>query len=220
MARTSRHDEKCGLGFLPGRGQKIEIRGMNAAELIAAAYRMPLTEIQGPSWMSDVQFDIDALIPAGHTRDQAPDMLRVLLEQRLGLKAHREVRKSAGYILSVRKEGPKLQEAGSFTPTTNPGGGANRPPVSGLREQLDHCDMAELARTLSQNLAAPVEDQTGLKGFYAFVLQIPRSETKDGLDRPAQLRQALSAYGLRLTAKEIEAPLLIVENLSRIPTPN
>jgi uncharacterized protein (TIGR03435 family) len=50
-------------------------------------------------------------------------MLRTLLEQRLALKAHHEVRRMSGYILSIRKGGPKFTET---VPTNNPGNYFNR----------------------------------------------------------------------------------------------
>jgi uncharacterized protein (TIGR03435 family) len=208
-------------GRLPGRGQKIEIHGMNVAELVAAAYRVPLEGIVGPSWIFDVRFDIDALIPSGQARDKAPEMLLTLLQERLALKAHREVRKTSGYILSVGKSGPKLTETGPFKPSGDVGDFANRSkPAPGYSEQLGHCDMAQLADVLAQHLKAPVEDRTGLKGFYAIQFHIPSSDMRDEALRPAAFADALGAYGLHLAAGKIDAPLLVIENLSKTPTPN
>jgi len=211
-----------GIPFLPGRGQRIEIHGMSAAELVAAAYRMPMREVVGPSWISDTRFDVDALIPSGQTRDKAPEMLRTLLEERLALKAHRDVRRTSGYVLSVEKAGPKLKEAGPLTPTADIGGvtGRPKPRFSGYSEQLDHSDMAELANALARDLQAPVEDRTGLKGFYSILIQVPASDMRDELTRPAAFREALKAYGLDLTGGKIDAPILVIDNLSKTPAPN
>jgi len=208
--------------FLPGDGQRIEIHGMSAAELIAAAYRIPLREIVGPSWMSDARFEVEALIPSGQTRDEAPAMLLTLLQERLALKAHHEVRKTSGYILSVGKGGPKLKEAAPFTPTREPGSSIDRPnpPFIGHTERLNHCDMAQLADDLAQNLQAPVEDRTGLKGFYSILIQIPKADMSDEAERPAAFREALSAYGLHLATGKIDASILVIDNISKMPTPN
>jgi uncharacterized protein (TIGR03435 family) len=216
-------DEKYGaFVFLPGRGQRIEIRGMSAAELVAAAHRIPLREILGPSWMSDARFDIDALVPSGQTRDKAPEMLLTLLQDRLALKAHREVRKTSGYILSVAEGGPKLKEAPPLKPTNDVGhlSDRSRTGYHGLSEQLGHCDMAQLANSLAHDLQAPVEDGTGLKGFYSILIQIPDTEWKDQDQRPAAFREAIGAYGLRLAAGKIDAPILVIDNLSKTPIPN
>jgi uncharacterized protein (TIGR03435 family) len=207
------------FGFLPGHGNRIEIHGMSAAELIAAAYQMPMREIVGPSWISDIRFDIDALIPSGQPRTKAPEMLRTLLEERLALKAHRDVRRVSGYILSVGKGGPKLKESGPFTPTNDPSSGRRiRQGFNGF--QLGHCDMAQLADALARELRVPVEDQTRLNGVYSILIQIPSAELKDELNRPTLYREALSAYGLQLAASKIETPVLVIDKLSKTPASN
>ena len=207
---------------LPGRGQRVEIHGRSAAELIAAASRVPLRDIVGPSWLSDARFDIDALIPSGQTRAKAPEMLLTLLQERLALKAHRDVRRTSGFILLVAEGGPKLKEAPPFTPSADLGSltDHSRPPFNGLREELGHCDMAQLANNLAQQLREPVEDQTGLKGFYSILIQIPGDEMKDETQRPAAFQAAMKAYGLRLAAGKIDAPILVIDNISKTPTPN
>lgn len=207
------------FGFLPGHGNRIEIHGWSAAELLAAAYQIPMREIQGPPWISDVRFDVDALIPSGQPRAKAPEMLRTLLEDRLALKAHRDVHRVSGYILSVGKGGPRLKDAPPFTPTSNSSGDRRiRPGFSGF--QLDHCDMPQLADALTRELRAPVEDQTGLKGFYSILIEIPSSEMKDELERPALFRDALMAYGLHFTAGKVDAAVLVIDNLSKTPASN
>ncbi|MBZ5577303.1 MAG: TIGR03435 family protein [Acidobacteriia bacterium] len=209
------------LGMLPGRGNRVEIHGDSAAELLAAAYQIPMRQIVGPCWMFDARFDIDALIPAGQPRTKAPEMLRTLLQQRLALQAHREVRGMSGYILSVGKGGPKLKEAPPFTPTMDVGSPRRPPPgFQGVHLELGHADMAQLADILAQQLGAPVEDQTGLKSFYSILIEVPTREAKDQFDRPSLFREALKAYGLDLAGGKIDAPILVIDNLSKTPTAN
>jgi uncharacterized protein (TIGR03435 family) len=95
-----------------------------------------------------------------------------------------------------------------------------RTPYNGLRIHLGHADMAQLANDLAWDLKAPVEDRTGVKGFYVIELRIPASERDDEFDRAAGFREALKAYGLQLTGAKIDAPVLVVDELSRTPTPN
>ena len=90
-------------GLFSVSGQRVEARGRTAAQLVAAAYLIPVREIVGPPWISDGRFDVEALIPSGQNPDKASEMLRTLLQERLALKAHRAVRKMSGYILSVEK---------------------------------------------------------------------------------------------------------------------
>jgi uncharacterized protein (TIGR03435 family) len=207
------------FGWLPGRGNRVRINGWSAAELIAAAYQVPMREIVGPSRIFDARYVIDALIPSDQPRAKAPEMLRTLLQERLALKAHREVRRTSGYILSVGNGGPKLEEALPFTPTMDPHKLSRiRRGFSGF--QLDHGDMAQLANCLAGELHARVEDRTGLKGFYFILIEIPSSEVKDELDQPALFRRALRAYGLDLAAGKIDAPILVIDNLSKTPAPD
>jgi uncharacterized protein (TIGR03435 family) len=59
-------------------GQRVEVRGTTAAQLVAVAYRIPAREIVGPPWISDARFDVEALIPSGQHPDKIPEMLRTL----------------------------------------------------------------------------------------------------------------------------------------------
>lgn len=45
-------------------GRRLEARGRTIAQLVAAAYQIPVREIVGPSWMSEARFDVEGLIPA------------------------------------------------------------------------------------------------------------------------------------------------------------
>ena len=205
------------LGFLPGSGNRIRIDGWSAAELIAAAYQVPMREIVGPAWIFDARYTVEAIIPSGQPT-KAPEMLRTLLQERLALRAHRDVRRKSGYVLSVGKGGPKLKEAPPFTPTQDLSNSQIRRGFNGF--QLDHGDMAQLAASLAWHLHAPVEDQTGLKGFYFILLEFPSSEAKDEFDQPDLFRRALSAYGLQLGGGKIDAPILVIDNLSKMPVSN
>jgi uncharacterized protein (TIGR03435 family) len=206
------------LGFLPGSGNRIRIDGWSAAELIAAAYQVQMRRIVGPSWIFDARYTVEAIIPSGQPPTKAPEMLQTLLQELLALKAHRDVRRKSGYVLSVGKGGPKLKEAPPFTPTMDPSNSQIRRGFNGI--QLDHGDMTQLATMLAWHLHAPVEDRTGLKGFYFILLEFPSSEAKDEFDLPTLYRRALSAYGLQLGGGKIDEPILVIDNLSKMPVPN
>jgi uncharacterized protein (TIGR03435 family) len=86
--------------------------------------------------------------------------------------------------------------------------------------QMDHCDLASLANYLAQNLGAPVEDQTGLKGHYAIVIQYRYSDWADESARPVILQDTLRGSGLHLAAGKVDAPVLVIDNISKTPTEN
>jgi len=135
------------------------------------------------------------------------------LEERFALRAHRDVRTMSGYILSVRKGGPKLKEA---APVNRP-----RPAVHGDNWwEFARADMAHLGDVLAQNVHAPVEDQTKLKGFYAITFRIAASDRPDDAERAARFQEALSDLDLRLAAGKVEAPIVVVDSASKTPTAN
>jgi len=207
-------------GFLPGQNQRVEIDGYSAAGLIAAAYQVPLREIEGPSWIFNVRFTVSALIPAGRTRKEAPEMLRTLLVERLDVRAHRETRKVSGYILSVAKNGPNLTETGPSVPRLNATDYVKRIKPGFVGSQMDHIGMAQLANYLANGLKTPVEDQTGLKGHYDVVIQAPPDEMNDELGLPGLYRRILSEYGLRFEGGKVDAPFLVIDGISKTPKEN
>lgn len=207
-------------GLLSVSGHRVEARDKTVAQLIAAAFLIPVREIVGPAWMSNTRFDLEALIPPGQSVDKASDMLRTLLSERLGLKAHREIRRMSGYILSIGKGGPKLTETGPSLPTNDPRNFVSRIKPGFNGEQLDHCDMVQLTSHIAQNLGLPVEDKTDLKGHYSILIQYRYAEWVDESARATILQDALSDYGLRLSAGSVDAHVLVIDDISKTPTQN
>jgi uncharacterized protein (TIGR03435 family) len=77
-------------------------------------------QIQGPQWLYIVAgqpyYNVDAILPAGSTKEQFRQMLQNLLVERFHLAFRRETRNFPGYALVVDKGGPKFKEA---TPEEN-----------------------------------------------------------------------------------------------------
>ena len=84
---------------------------MSLKALIASACKLRIYQIDGPDWAVTDRFDIAARMPEGASKDDVPDMLRALLEERFKLAAHREVQDQPVLALVVGKSGPKLKEA-------------------------------------------------------------------------------------------------------------
>ena len=70
-------------------------------EYVARAYRVRVSQVIGPEWMTSERFDVDAKLPEGATPDQIPEMLQALLIDRFGLKQHRELREMPMYALTL-----------------------------------------------------------------------------------------------------------------------
>ncbi len=93
----------------PGR---LRLENWALLDLIAVAYSVRTTEVSGgPPWLSDRGFDIEAKAPDGAPKAALNAMLQSLLEERFGLKVHRNTRTGQGFALVVGKNGPKLKPA-------------------------------------------------------------------------------------------------------------
>ena len=93
------------------------MRNQSLLNLVAAAYRVRMSHISGPAWMSEQRFDVDAKIPEDAPPGQVNEMLQALLAERFGLRLHSESRSETGYALVVGKNGPKLEVS---VPPVNP----------------------------------------------------------------------------------------------------
>ena len=84
---------------------------MPLTDLIVIAYKVKPYQISGPAWLPEKRFDIVAKMPDGASKDDAPQMLKSLLEERFKLAAHRDSREHLVLELRVAKDGPKLKES-------------------------------------------------------------------------------------------------------------
>ena len=88
---------------------------MDLKSLIAEAYKVKQTQINGPDWLNSVlsvqRWDIFAKMPDGATPEQSHEMLQTLLAERFKLTVHRDNKEHAVLALVVAKGGPKLQES-------------------------------------------------------------------------------------------------------------
>jgi uncharacterized protein (TIGR03435 family) len=95
---------------------RVDLGYMSLAELIPIAFKVKPYQVSGPEWMKAQRFDILAKMPEGATREQVPEMLQALLNERFQLKIHRENREYAVYGLMVAKGGSKLKESTDSDP--------------------------------------------------------------------------------------------------------
>jgi uncharacterized protein (TIGR03435 family) len=84
--------------------------------LVSEAYRMDARLLVAPDWVNqaEVRFAIHAIMPEGTQREQIPDMLKALLEERFHLVVHRATVEQTGYALVAAKGGPKLKQPGDL----------------------------------------------------------------------------------------------------------
>lgn len=107
--------------------QRVDIGSTPLLTLICDAYGLRPYQVEAPAWLSNTLFDIQATIPKGVSQDKVPAMLQTLLEERFGLKTHRESKEQPVYALVVGKDGPKMMA--SEPDTTDVSTGADGKPA-------------------------------------------------------------------------------------------
>ena len=85
--------------------------------------------------------------------------------------------------------------------------------------------MVDLARSLSRELHATVEDATGLKGQYEINLfwtdvSISAQSSDSPEIGPTLLNAVQSQLGLRLEPRKVLTDILVVDHAERVPTEN
>ncbi|HEY2380095.1 MAG TPA: TIGR03435 family protein [Terriglobia bacterium] len=91
-------------------GAQVRFTLFNLISYIGYAYDVPPYQVHGLDWMGSAWFDISAKMPDGADTKQVRAMLGSLLEERFGLKAHRESREFPVYALEVARTGLKMNE--------------------------------------------------------------------------------------------------------------
>jgi uncharacterized protein (TIGR03435 family) len=232
-------------GAIGGKGNNVLMHDQSLLGLIAAAYRVKTTEVSGPTWMTDELFDVDARIPEGISRDHANEMLQALLEDRFGLKMHRETREVSGYSLIVGKNGPKLKAAAP-PPADDPSKENISPEerakaalpsetemqkrmqammaetrasgkVGMSRRNLPAATSEDLAKAIATMAKSPVIDMTGLQGKYEVVLETYQGR---GDDPGHTIFDAVAELGLKLVARRVPVDSIVVDRISKTPTEN
>ncbi len=200
----------------------IIARNVTLKRLLAEAYQLQLSQVSGPGWIGQNEYDIDAKASGFVTREQFAQMLRPLLAERFNLTQHTENRKMRVYELTVGKSGPRINPASEET-------------VSGGSGFHFHGDMREFADLLSAQLTIPaasnpaepvrasttpipVLDETGLHGTYDFSVDI-RPEL--GTDMFTLWQRTLEdQLGLKIISRKGNVPVMVVDEASKVPAEN
>ena len=157
------------------RGGRYDLRNATMLDLIATAYSVTDRDLVfgGPAWLERQRFDIAAKAPQETKPEAVRLMLQSLLAERFKLVMHPDTRPLSGYVLTLGKDKHKLKEA------TGPGAGCQGnpppqppPPVpinTGSCKGVTMEQFAQLLRQLGNGyITTPIQDQTGLKGYWDF----------------------------------------------------
>jgi bla regulator protein blaR1 len=208
----------------PSTGGRFEATGFTVKFLIQRAYGVRDYQISGgPAWLNSDRFDINAKaegIEGVLTPAQQSSAIRALIEDRFKLRIRRESKEVPAYALVAARGGAKI------TPAKEPG-----PLRFGFGQLNGVASMQALANSLSDRLARPVIDQTGLSGDFAIALKwapepgepgpgggpppvgFPRPETDPNLSPLATAVQ--EQLGLRLESTRAAVDIIVVESIEK-----
>jgi len=213
------------LSISPGM---LTIRNLPLERIIAAAYGIAAYQMSGPRWLGEERFDIVAKTdaPVAHEEQMRP-LLQVLLAERFHLAQHRETKELPGYVLTVARDGPKLQPAadGAADLAFKK---ANK--TRGTKIDAEHLTMPQFAEILSLRLGRPVRDMTELAGSYRVALNWSADDpaekpgkpdkTKPTGDLPSIFTALKDQMGLRLDAQKSQGEILVIDHVDRTPIAN
>ena len=163
-------------------------------DYIRMAYKVKQYQVEGPEWINSERYDITAKLPSGSTRDQVPDMLRSLLEDRFKLTSHMGSKEFPVYALVVGKNGTKLkpvadasgpddgkmpfgvQAQGSANGVSiNIGDGSFFSLTPGKLE-VKKLTFVQIADVLSRFVDLPIVDMTNLPGKYDITIPVSQDD--------------------------------------------
>jgi uncharacterized protein (TIGR03435 family) len=168
--------------------------------------------------------------------DSLTVMLRRLLVERFGLKAHMEDRPVSAYTMTATKQ-TKLQKADPQN-RTNCKSGAGANPMLNRLITCTNMSMAQFAAILADMangyVRAPIKDATALDGYYDFSVNFSgvgllpgrrfdpnaNTETSDpngSITLPEAMQKQL---GLKLEMGKRPMPVLVVDQVQEKPTEN
>src|SRR5690349_580471 len=104
-ARTAGKDYRGRIAVQPDR---LSARNVSLTDLLVEAYGVQRFQIEGPGWLDDDEFDLDARADAAANRAELRQMLQSLLAERFELSLRREPKDARVFVLSADKRGVKI----------------------------------------------------------------------------------------------------------------
>lgn len=217
---------------------RYELRYATMLDLIRTAYNVDPERISGgPSWLELDRFDVFAKTPERSTVESRRLMMQALLAERFGLKMHDGTAPLPAWALSAKKAQLKETDGDGepgckYSVQGGSPGGPGGGPIQ-LPTLMYTCKNTTMASFAAQMLNMPgaqgylgnrlVVDQTGLKGSYDFVVRwtpkVPAGINVVG--EPIPLPESMEKnLGLKLEMATVPLPTMVVDSVSRTPTPN
>jgi uncharacterized protein (TIGR03435 family) len=190
--------------------------------LINQAYQVnPDRLVGGPDWIGHERFDVLGSIPAGSRPGDRYVMLQRLLEERFGLKHHREVREAPVYLLVRARADGRLGPG--LRPSTFDCSGPPQTSKCGTRIGFNEIngrgtDWGFLSLPLQLGLDRPAVDKTGLSGRFDIEFKWSREVSPTG-DQPTVFTAIEEQLGLKLQPGRAPLDVMVIDAVNR-PTPD
>jgi uncharacterized protein (TIGR03435 family) len=205
---------RIGMTVDAGRADMLHV---SLSALVMQAYRVKPYQVSGPDWMGTQYFDISAKIPDGATKEQVPEMVRALLEERFHLAAHKESKEMLINALVEAKGGAKLKPAA-------PGATMDYRLTRG-DNGISHVQITATVATIADTLGnfglaeRPVIDMTGIAGIYAISLDFTPPTGPSPL-AGMDFSEALPQIGLKIESRKVPMDMIVVDHMEKLPTDN
>ena len=216
-------------------GHRVSMANTTILFLMSFAYDVQEKQITNqPAWMASEKFDLNGVADTAGTPslNQLKLMLQTLLADRLHLRLHSDQREMSAYVLTLAKNGPKLQ-ASQDDPHALPSllMQPGFPKVAAMK--ASNLSMTDFARLMQSGIVdRPMVDKTGLQGKYDFLLRWTPDESQftqagarmpppsENADAPSLATAMQEQLGLRLTAeKRTSVEVLVIDHIEQ-PSPN
>jgi uncharacterized protein (TIGR03435 family) len=209
------------------RDGQVRATNISMKELLRVAFvsRDGLPVFAGaPAWFEEDRWDFLARQAPDISADTASRMTRMRLAVRsfltreLKLAVHTEQRPMSVYVLTVGKDGPKLQtSADPRAPITC--AAARAPAGIGAHRECRNISMDDLAKSLPEVAPAyfddmQVLDKTGLTGAYDFDLDWVGRNRVD-VDGGLTIFGAVEKLGLKLKLEKLPMPVIVIDHVER-----
>jgi uncharacterized protein (TIGR03435 family) len=204
------------------KGRQFVIVNRSVEGMLMFAYGVHKKQIVGaPSWIATERWDVRGVpdIPGAPSLKQAQTLTRRLLEERFGLKVHRETKELAVYAITVAKGGEKMtRSAGDPKGTPDENERSNGGQVT---MRMTNMSMGEFAPDLGYFLDRPAADKTGLTGRYDFRLIWTADESQAPTEGsappgpPGLFTAIQEQIGLKLEPVKAPTEVLVVDSVER-----
>ena len=201
------------------KGRQFVMVNRTVEGMLLFAYGMQKVQIVGaPHWIATERWDVQGVpdVPGHPSLKQMQSLTRKLLEERFGLKVHRETKELAVYAITVAKGGEKIAPSAG-EPNSPPSENENSN-GAGVTMRMTNMSMGEFAPDLGYFLDRPAVDQTGLAGRYDFQLKWTADESHaltDGTAPPGLFTAIQEQIGLKLEPVKAMIEVLAIDRIEK-----